>query len=171
MLPIRPNYLQRPVQAPPKFKTFKMDSRVNTGSSTNLVPTSLVTIPNFKWPADRWRNSPGNARQKFYHGVVKVTQLLETSWNITDEKMVIFWKVGGVPDLTTLRSRPVTRKDARKERSACEKEHEMIAHQHETKKIEYMDYSQTTAPNTRPVTTDGSLRPNINDKSDDEDLR
>ena len=78
MLPIRPNYLQRPVQAPPKFKTFKMDSRVNTGSSTNLVPTSLVTIPNFKWPADRWRYSPGNARQKFYHGVAKVTKLINS---------------------------------------------------------------------------------------------
>ena len=49
MLPIRPNYLQRPVQAPPKFKTFQMDKGVNKRESMlSVVPTSLVTIPNFK---------------------------------------------------------------------------------------------------------------------------
>ena len=40
-----------------------------------------MTIPNFKWPADRWRSSPGNARMK-YKGVpisMQNTQVIE-SW-------------------------------------------------------------------------------------------
>merc|ERR1712179_63975 len=76
------NYLQRETQTRPVFKTYRMDATYGISlASERTSVTSLVTIPNFKWPADRWRSSPGNARMK-YKGVpisMQNTQVIE-SW-------------------------------------------------------------------------------------------
>ena len=104
-----------------------------------------------QWPADRWRSSPGNARQKYFnHGII-----------------------GSNPEHHRAQENDLEQYQDPQQQHQVQQQQAQHQQQHNgAKKIEYIEYTNcNTAHPTRPVTTDEKVRSNNNDACDDEDLR